>query len=93
MVREFNLASKAFVPPASGGFLVPEAKTRVGWRDKDTLLLGTDMGPGSLTDSGYPRCVHEWKRGTPLKDAALVFEGEKGRRGGQRVSELRETRE
>ena len=32
---------------------------------------------GSLTDSGYPRVVKEWKRGTKLADAALVFEGEK----------------
>ena len=28
-----------------------------------------------LTDSGYPRIVKEWIRGTPLKEAKLVFEG------------------
>ena len=29
-----------------------------------------------MTTSGYPRTVREWKRGTPLASAALVFEGE-----------------
>ena len=33
-------------------------------------------GPGSLTESGYPRIVKEWKRGTPLAEAAVVFEGQ-----------------
>ena len=27
------------------------------WLDADTLYVGTDFGPGSLTDSGYPRIV------------------------------------
>ena len=34
-------------------------------------------GEGSLTDSGYPRVVLEWKRGTPLSDATKVYEGQK----------------
>src|SRR5579859_7830180 len=38
-------------------------------------LRGTDFGPGSLTASGYPRLVKEWRRGTPLADAELVYEG------------------
>ena len=37
---------------------------------------GTDFGPGTLTDSGYPRLVKLWKRGTPLASAVTVFEGE-----------------
>lgn len=44
---------------------------------QDTLLVGTDLGEGTLTDSGYPRTIREWKRGTKLEDAPLVFEGEK----------------
>ena len=36
---------------------------------------GTDFGPGSLTASGYPRIVKEWKRGMPLGSARQVFEG------------------
>jgi prolyl oligopeptidase len=74
VVREFDLKSKDFVP---GGFYLPEAKSEVVWRNRDTLYVGTDFGPGSLTDSGYPRVVKEWKRGTPLSQAQTVFEGKK----------------
>ena len=52
------------------GFTLPEAKSQVAWRDRDSVFVGTDFGPGSLTDSGYPRIVKEWKRGTPLAEAA-----------------------
>ena len=72
VVREFDLTAKQFV---SGGFQLPEAKSRVEWRDRDTLYVGTDFGPGSLTSSGYPRIVKEWKRGTPLAEAKIAFEG------------------
>ncbi|HEX3997458.1 MAG TPA: prolyl oligopeptidase family serine peptidase [Pirellulales bacterium] len=74
VVREFDLKKKEFV---AGGFSLPEAKSETTWRDKNTLYVGTDFGPGSLTDSGYPRIVKRWKRGTPLADAATVFEGQK----------------
>ena len=72
VAREFDLATKAFVPD---GFYLPEAKSDVSWRDRDTLYVGTDFGPGSLTTSGYPRIIKEWKRGTPLSQARQVFEG------------------
>ncbi|MGW0120614.1 prolyl oligopeptidase family serine peptidase [Streptomyces sp. NPDC003327] len=71
VVREFDLAARAFV---EDGFTVPEAKTRVCWIDEDTVFVGTDHGPGSLTDSGYPRTVRRWRRGTPLEDAPTVYE-------------------
>ena len=77
VVREFNLESKSFVDPESGGFYLPEAKTRASWKDKDTLLVGTDTGEGSLTDSGYPRTVRELKRGMALADSTLQYEGKK----------------
>ncbi|KAA0255069.1 S9 family peptidase [Acidobacteria bacterium ACD] len=70
--REFDTGTKRFVP---GGFSLPEAKSRVAWRDEETLWVGTDFGPGSLTSSGYPRVVKLWKRGTPLSEARTVFEG------------------
>ena len=57
---------------------MPLAKTDVAWIDADTLFVGTDFGPGSMTDSGYPRIVRRWKRGTPLAQATTVFEGERG---------------
>ncbi len=74
VVREFDLGKLAFV---EGGFEVPEAKSNASWLDRDTLLVGTDFGEGSLTESGYPRTTRLWKRGTPLDSAELVFEGER----------------
>ncbi len=71
--REFDLFAKRFV---EDGFRLPEAKTRLTWADADHLYVGTDTGPGSLTDSGYPRTVRLWRRGTPLAEAPVVFEGE-----------------
>src|SRR5215831_2165386 len=72
VTREFDLKTKTFV---TNGFYLPEAKSEVAWRDRDTLYVGTDFGPGSLTSSGYPRIIKEWKRGQPLADAKVVFEG------------------
>jgi prolyl oligopeptidase len=73
VIREFDLNSKQFVPD---GFTLPEAKSDVAWRDRDTLYIGTDFGPGSLTSSGYPRIIKQWQRGTPLSQARTVFEGQ-----------------
>jgi prolyl oligopeptidase len=73
VVREFDLERKAFV---TDGFTLPEAKSRVAWRNENSLFVATDFGPGSLTTSGYPRTVREWQRGTPLAAAPLVFEGQ-----------------
>jgi prolyl oligopeptidase len=76
VVREFDLETKQFIPEAKGGFFVPEAKSHVSYKDRDTLLIGGSFfGEGSMTDSGYPRTVHEWRRGTALADAPKVFEG------------------
>ncbi|MBL8350508.1 MAG: S9 family peptidase [Burkholderiaceae bacterium] len=71
VVREFDLRRKAFV---EGGFTLPEAKTSITWDGADAVYVGTDFGPGSLTDSGYPRIIKRWQRGQPLADAATVFE-------------------
>jgi prolyl oligopeptidase len=70
-VREFDSESIAFVPD---GFSVPTAKTSVAWRDADTVFIGTDFGPGSLTESGYPRTVRLWTRGTPRARAPVLYE-------------------
>jgi len=72
VVREYDSVAKSFV---AGGFVLPEAKSDVAWVDADTLYVGTDFGPGSMTDSGYPRILKRWKRGTPLAEAKTVFEG------------------
>jgi prolyl oligopeptidase len=72
VVREFDLDSRSFV---ADGFTLPEAKSRVSWIDADRIYVGTDFGPDSLTSSGYPRIIKEWRRGTPLTEARTVFEG------------------
>ncbi len=72
-IREFDVEAKEFV---KGGFVLPESKGDVAWRDADTLYVARDFGPGSLTKSGYPRIVKECKRGTPLADAKVLFEGQ-----------------
>ncbi|MBK9692483.1 MAG: S9 family peptidase [Gemmatimonadetes bacterium] len=72
VVREFDLVTRQFLP---GGFTLPEAKSNVAWRDDDAIFVGTDVGPGSMTTSGYPRLVQLWRRGTPLAEAETVYEG------------------
>jgi prolyl oligopeptidase len=72
VVREFDLQTKTFLP---SGFELPEAKSAITYLDEDTVLLGSDFGPGSMTASGYPRIVKRWKRGEPLSQARLVYEG------------------
>ncbi len=72
VVREFDTVTRQFV---ADGFVTPEAKTSVEWLDADTVYIATDFGPGSLTESGYPRIVKRWRRGQPLADALTVFAG------------------
>jgi prolyl oligopeptidase len=73
VLREFDLTEKAFV---KDGFALPEAKQDINWRDADTVWVGTDFGPGSMTTSGYPRIVKAWSRGTPISAARTVYEGQ-----------------
>ena len=70
--REFNLATKQFV---EGGFVTAEAKQGLAWAGPDTLLIATDWGEGTLTDSGYPSIVKRWQRGTPVEEAVELFRG------------------
>ena len=70
--REFDLQARAFV---KDGFQRPEAKGGMDWIDRDNVYVFTDFGEGSLTESGYPRLVKQWRRGTPLDQATLVYEG------------------
>lgn len=72
VVREFDLHERRFV---ENGFSLAEAKSDFGWRDRDSIFVGTDFGERSLTDSGYPRIVKIWHRGASLADAETVFEG------------------
>lgn len=72
VVREFDIERREFV---TDGFVLPEAKSTVDWIDADHLYVATDFGSGTLTTSGYPRTVRQWRRGTPLSEAEPVFEG------------------
>lgn len=79
-LREFDLLTESFVDPldeTQHGFSLPEAKTRASYKSRDVLLVGADTGEDSMTSSGYPRTVREWKRGTKIEDAPIVFEVEK----------------
>jgi prolyl oligopeptidase len=71
-MREFNLKTREFVP---GGFSLPHSKQTITWLDKDTLLLARDWGAGTMTKSGYPFVLKQWKRGQPIEQATEVFRG------------------
>jgi prolyl oligopeptidase len=73
VTREFNSVDKTFV---KDGFFLPLAKGGANWIDADTVFVATDFGAGSMTDSGYPRIVKRWQRGTPLEAAEVVYEGD-----------------
>jgi prolyl oligopeptidase len=73
ITREFDVNKKEFI---KDGFSLPEAKGGASYLDENTLIVSTDFGDNTLTTSGYPRQVKLWKRGTALKDAKLIHEGE-----------------
>lgn len=70
--REFDLVAKRFV---EGGFTLPESKSELGWIDRDRVYVGLAFDSTTTTASGYPRVAKEWKRGTPLSSATMVYEG------------------
>ncbi|MDP3737415.1 MAG: prolyl oligopeptidase family serine peptidase [Hyphomonadaceae bacterium] len=72
VVREYDVAAKRFV---RDGFSLPEGKHRVTWLDKNNLLVATDFGPGSLTESGYPFIVKTLLRGEELAKAPELYRG------------------
>ena len=72
VTREFDITTRQWV---EGGFFRPESKGGLGWIDANTVYVFTDFGKGSMTQSGYPRVVKEWKRGTPMSAAKVVYEG------------------
>jgi prolyl oligopeptidase len=70
--REFDLKTGKFV---ENGFVLPRSRQFVTWLDKDTLLVSRDWGSGTMTQSGFPFVVKEWKRGTPLEKAKEIYRG------------------
>jgi prolyl oligopeptidase len=72
-LREMDLKTGKFV---EGGFVLPRGKQTASWIDKDTLLIGRDWGPGTMSEAGYPITVRQWKRGQPLDSAREVYRGD-----------------
>jgi prolyl oligopeptidase len=65
-LREFNTKTARFVPD---GFTIPRAKTVADWLSPDVILVATDWGPASMTQSGYPFVLKRLRRGQPLTAA------------------------
>jgi len=72
VTREFDIPSRQFV---ENGFYLPESKGGASFIDQDTVFVSTNFGEGSMTESGYPRITKLWKRGTPLSEATVLYEG------------------
>jgi prolyl oligopeptidase len=71
VLREFDLTTREFV---ADGFNLPEARSQVVWFDRDTLLLMSPLGPNMATNTGLPRTVRLWPRGTDPLAAPVIFE-------------------
>ncbi|MBE4717576.1 prolyl oligopeptidase family protein [Pseudarthrobacter sp. AB1] len=72
--REFDVLTRTFVDPASGGFDLPTAKGNVSWLDADTLLVASTAGNLPRTASSYARTAVTLRRGETLSAAARLFE-------------------
>lgn len=82
VIREFDTTTNQFV---DGGFVLPEGKHRLEWLDRDTLLVATDFGPNTMTESGYPFIVKTLSRGQTLAQATEIYRGDQSD-GGYGVS-------
>jgi prolyl oligopeptidase len=71
--REFDMASRSFV---DDGFELPESKSYLSFRDRDSVFYGPAFEADQMTTSEYPRQVYIWERGTDRAEARLVFEGQ-----------------
>lgn len=69
VIREFDIPTRAFV---EGGFNTPEAKSTVSWVNQDQVLVSTDFGPGSMTESGYPATIRLWNRGQSMDENEVI---------------------
>ena len=65
-VREFDVVAKAFVD-GPNAFVLPPGKNSFCWVDRDVAWIGHDFGAGTMSPSGYPLTVREWRRGQPRR--------------------------
>ncbi len=72
VVREFDMVTKEFI---KDGFVLPEGKHNITWVDQDTVIVGLARAdhPDELTNSGYPRTLRLWKRGTSFETAPVIL--------------------
>ncbi|PBC03911.1 prolyl oligopeptidase family protein [Mesorhizobium sp. WSM3860] len=73
-MREFDISTKTFV---EDGFRAPASKSGFSWLDRDTVIVSAAFEEEDKTQSGYPRVIKLWRRGTRLEEATPIFEGEK----------------
>lgn len=71
VIREYDIVTRSFVPD---GFHTPEAKQDMVWINENEVLVSTDFGPDTMTESGHPSMVKRWKRGQPLEEAELLMQ-------------------
>jgi prolyl oligopeptidase len=72
--REFDVDTRTFVDPATGGFDLPTAKGNVSWLDADTLLVASTAEGLPRTASSYARTAVTLRRGETLGAAPRLFE-------------------
>lgn len=72
VTREFDMNRREFL---KDGFNRSEAKGNISWIDQDSVFIYTDFGQGTMTSSGYPRIAKLWRRGQPVDEAEVVYEG------------------
>lgn len=71
ILREFSLADGRFV---EGGFALPRSLHAAAWLDRDTIVVGHDIGPVRTTAAKWPAEARLWRRGTALEESQRVFE-------------------
>jgi prolyl oligopeptidase len=73
-IREFDAVDGKFV---EGGFRIDRAKQSVEWVDRDHVIVARALDPSEATESGYPFVLRKLERGKDLKDAAIIFKGDR----------------
>ncbi|MEM6723240.1 MAG: prolyl oligopeptidase family serine peptidase [Bacteroidota bacterium] len=72
--REFDMRTKSFV---EDGFTIAESKGGASWIDENTLIVSVVLDKENATTSGYANQAAIWKRGTDIKEAKVIFTGNK----------------
>lgn len=70
-IIEFDLHNKNIV---KNGFHLPLSKSRISWRDKDSVWVCPAWDARQCTHSGYPREVWLWRRGENFSQATPIFQ-------------------